>query len=495
MKKILLLLAFFAGALLYSQEPIQCQDVTIQLDETGEATITSSDVLVNSSGTLIGLRYDNDSELSFDYDGLTQSLEMNDEISICNEIVGPLGSDINPINNEQYFSLDVLDAGYSFFSECSTGGEYWYQGFGVFCELPLTFAFDRNGILYFIPEQLPSTLSTFEISSNTYNQVLSSGFQFDYFGSGITYNFDNHSILISTLNQGNLKIFEFNIENQTIIELFEIFVNEESCANAIQYVGENQVVIGGHCESIFLININSQESAMLINSGLTDIEDFIFEEDLIENSSVNVSSFNCDDIGENNVISQVELNNGEIITCESTVTIVPKFEFFSCRNFAFLEIDEASGLGIIPDLTQNLQVISSCSSNFTIVQNPPSGTLVPLDQFIEITNTATDELGQSTVCNTKALASTLSISEYELKESLSFYPNPTTTSITLRNDNNTPLTKVEMTDIRGRVIETIDLSTMTTEKEIDMTNYASGVYFAHITAGDIVVIKRVIKKS
>jgi bacillolysin len=91
-------------------------------------------------------------------------------------------------------------------------------------------------------------------------------------------------------------------------------------------------------------------------------------------------------------------------------------------------------------------------------------------------------------------SATLSVSDANYLESgVRIYPNPSNGLFTLKKIKNIDLITAEVFDINGRSIKTIDLTTMQNEKEIDITNVASGVYFMTLTSKDAKSVVKLIR--
>ena len=74
------------------------------------------------------------------------------------------------------------------------------------------------------------------------------------------------------------------------------------------------------------------------------------------------------------------------------------------------------------------------------------------------------------------------------------YPNPSNGLFTLKKITNIELLKAEIFDINGRSIKSIDLTAMQTEKVIDITNVASGIYFMSLTSKDAKSVIKLIRQ-
>jgi hypothetical protein len=92
-------------------------------------------------------------------------------------------------------------------------------------------------------------------------------------------------------------------------------------------------------------------------------------------------------------------------------------------------------------------------------------------------------------------SATLSVADSKyLENGVRIYPNPSNGLFTLKKIKNIDLIKAEVFDINGRSIKTIDLTTMENEKEFDITNFASGVYFMSVISKDANSVMKLIKQ-
>ncbi len=82
------------------------------------------------------------------------------------------------------------------------------------------------------------------------------------------------------------------------------------------------------------------------------------------------------------------------------------------------------------------------------------------------------------------------ISNYDLDKSVSLYPNPTSDRVTISAQG--MMESVSMYDVYGKLISTMKVND--TNATVDLSSYASGVYFARITTENGVVTKRIVKK-
>ncbi|TXD84872.1 T9SS type A sorting domain-containing protein [Subsaximicrobium wynnwilliamsii] len=91
-------------------------------------------------------------------------------------------------------------------------------------------------------------------------------------------------------------------------------------------------------------------------------------------------------------------------------------------------------------------------------------------------------------------AETLSVSSSTLQNEIQVYPNPSNGLFKLKKMNNISLLKASVYDINGRLIQQVNLSEMTTEASIDMTNASTGMYFMKVQSASAEATFKLIKQ-
>ena len=205
-------------------------------------------------------------------------------------------------------------------------------------------------------------------------------------------------------------------------------------------------------------------------SGTCEPEDFG-----TPNSDINLGTPGCP--GERTVAEVTIDSQNPVIICPSDIVV---------------EVVEGEQY-TIPDYTGDATVTDNCP-NPTVTQLPAPGTMVgPGDTTITLT--ATDSAGNEAVCTfVLTVDEVLGLGESELYKNLLLYPNPTSGSLTLLNKTTTQLTNAIITDVKGRVIKTIDLSQSEIETNFSIDSFAPGMYFVKINSESNSVVKRIVKQ-
>ena len=84
--------------------------------------------------------------------------------------------------------------------------------------------------------------------------------------------------------------------------------------------------------------------------------------------------------------------------------------------------------------------------------------------------------------------------DFELGNAIALYPSPAEEQVTLSNSSSIKLEAATIYDLKGKLVSQINLHDMQSERVIDISAYATGVYMVHITGEQSSVVKRLIKK-
>lgn len=138
---------------------------------------------------------------------------------------------------------------------------------------------------------------------------------------------------------------------------------------------------------------------------------------------------------------------------------------------------------------QNWDTTLVQTTSYTFTNLPPqTRVLVRIYAVCSSTSISTTPLVGS--FNTTAEEDTLGIDDY-LARIISVYPNPTSGMITILSTQSN-ISNVDLYDVYGQQIFTAKIED--NKAEIDMSDYASGVYFARIKTAEGIVTKRIVKK-
>ncbi len=215
--------------------------------------------------------------------------------------------------------------------------------------------------------------------------------------------------------------------------------------------------------------------------------------------AVDVTEVTCADIGTPITVTVFASDaSGNIAACTATVTVVDALgPVITCPADQTVDPGEGNLFYEVPDYfaTGEATVTDNCTDPVTITsQDPAVGELIS-DGVYTVTLTAEDEYGNVGECTFElTVESILGLDDNKLDSSISMYPNPAQSNVTISNSSNILLDKAAIYDTNGRLISTTDLSDMQQEKTIDVSNLATGVYMVQIQGENATAVKRLVKE-
>ncbi len=205
--------------------------------------------------------------------------------------------------------------------------------------------------------------------------------------------------------------------------------------------------------------------------------------------SLDITNFDCYNIGENNVTLTVTDPSGNTDTCITIITIEDNIApILVCPDDQYIEAGP-DGTVTLPDYVLNNDVTATdnCTENLMIIQDPVTGTIFGVGNHI-ISFTTTDESGNEDTCSFELQVPIFGINDNHFFKGLSIYPNPSSNKITV--DSKTELLEsIQIFDISGKqILHFNNISSY--EKLIDISILSNGVYFLNINN---TVTKKLIK--
>ena len=217
----------------------------------------------------------------------------------------------------------------------------------------------------------------------------------------------------------------------------------------------------------------------------------------VSSLSLDITDFTCADIGDNTVELTVTDQSGNSVTASATVTVsdgtLP--EIICPSDFT---VSVSGGNYTVPNYLQEGDVVASdnCDNDLNSVQTPTPGTVLGVG-IHTITVEVTDDSANTAQCTfVVTVENSLGIDDQVLSESsVVLFPNPAKDFVTLKNNSNIQLLNATIVDLKGSLIQSIDLRNMAKDnKVISTANYQSGVYFIQVSSAKGLVVKRLIKQ-
>jgi hypothetical protein len=217
-------------------------------------------------------------------------------------------------------------------------------------------------------------------------------------------------------------------------------------------------------------------------------------------TAVSIDQFDCGDIGAPIMVTYFATDaSGNSASCNAFVTVVDNLApVVVCPEDMLVDTDPGSITYTVPDFFANgmATATDNCTVPVTIFsQTPAPGTLL-LDGTYTFTFTATDASGNVGQCSSFELIvqSTLGISVGPDYSTLTMYPNPASSQVTIGNPNMLMIDTVSIYDINGRLVRAVRANA-TNDVSVDVSDLSSSVYMVIITGEDgASTVKRLIKK-
>ncbi|RFN57619.1 HYR domain-containing protein [Marixanthomonas ophiurae] len=212
-----------------------------------------------------------------------------------------------------------------------------------------------------------------------------------------------------------------------------------------------------------------------------------------------ITEVSCADIGTPMTITIFASDaSGNIASCTAEINVVDTLApEVTCPEDQSVDPGTGNLFYEVPDYFASGEgsALDNCTDPVTITsQNPAPGELLS-DGVYTVTLTAEDEYGNVGTCTFElTVESILGVDDNSLSNSISMYPNPADSQVTISNKSDVALQNAVIYDINGKLINQYDLSNMQGKQVIDVSALATGVYVVQITGETSSVSKRLIIK-
>ncbi|GAA4896821.1 hypothetical protein GCM10023311_21960 [Flaviramulus aquimarinus] len=204
----------------------------------------------------------------------------------------------------------------------------------------------------------------------------------------------------------------------------------------------------------------------------------------VTSKSLDVSSFTCADLGANTVMLTVEDANGNSNTASATVTVVDSVNPVAIGQDINIDL---AGNPSITITANNVDNGSSDNCGFTLS--------IDVDTFTTPGNypvvlTITDDAGNmNSTTVTVTIIDTLSIEDVEISaRNIKLYPVPTESYLNI--STKLVINTLSIYSINGKLLKRIK----TPKTKINLSNLSAGIYFLKFNIDNVSVTKQVIKK-
>jgi len=192
-------------------------------------------------------------------------------------------------------------------------------------------------------------------------------------------------------------------------------------------------------------------------------------------------------------------SSGNIASCTAMVTVVDTLgPVIDCPLDQTVDSDPDSITYTLPDYFGEgiVTATDNCTIPVTIFsQSPAPGTLL-LDGTYTITLTATDAFDNESVCTFELIVDTiLGRDDNRLDfSSLTLYPNPAEYTVTIGNPKFMAIDNINVYDIQGRLVLSKNTGGATGNQTLEVGHLASAVYMVVIESNGKQAVKRLIRK-
>ncbi len=213
-------------------------------------------------------------------------------------------------------------------------------------------------------------------------------------------------------------------------------------------------------------------------------------------AALDISEFDCDDIGDVLVTVFITDINGNASTCTAIVTVKDGVDpVLTCPADLLVEVDEGTSY-TVPDFIDDgtVTVTDNCTDPVTLTtQDPAPGTILP-EGVYTVTMTAEDDYGNGTSCTFDlTVVGVLGGVTFDIS-TIVMYPNPATTEVRISNPQQIALKEALIFDLTGRIVGTYDLRGMGTDIGLDIARLATATYTVIIKGEDGQIVKQLVKE-
>ena len=184
-------------------------------------------------------------------------------------------------------------------------------------------------------------------------------------------------------------------ENIVILTVTDSSGNIDQCQSIVTI--EDSIVPTAICQDVVIILDDSGNGSI----SAEDVDGGSYDNGGIATLTVSQTNFDCSHLGENTVALTVEDLNGNIDTCEATVTVIDEMspQILECvpnKHISYTDNCEYS----MPSYLDEFEFYDNCAdvTTATIVQTPAPGELFSGNQIIDVSISVTDSYGLIDVC-------------------------------------------------------------------------------------------------
>jgi uncharacterized protein YrzB (UPF0473 family) len=211
---------------------------------------------------------------------------------------------------------------------------------------------------------------------------------------------------------------------------------------------------------------------------------------------VNEIDATCGNIGTTTLELMITDVSGNTDTCTATITVEDvQPPTVLCPDNQTIELTEAMPAFELPDYVATGEaIVSDNCEPVALTQDPVPGTMLEEGVYM-ITLCATDASGNESCCTFElTVEDVLGINDDVFLTNLDMYPNPARDQVFISNPNGITITNIALYDLAGRLVLNNKQSQTLTEISVDLSTIAKGTYFVRIESVFGIVHKQLIKR-
>ncbi|HIB48693.1 MAG TPA: HYR domain-containing protein [Flavobacteriaceae bacterium] len=210
--------------------------------------------------------------------------------------------------------------------------------------------------------------------------------------------------------------------------------------------------------------------------------------------SLDIDTFDCSDVGKPVTVTLTVTNgNGVTDSCTAVVNVVDTLDpTITCPDDQVVQSD---GLYTLPDYVANGLVVyqDNCGPLTTVQQEPAPGTMLDLGEYL-INFTATDPSGNEIDCFFRlTIEELLGTNTTVSLETVTLFPNPASEFIVIANPARIELQEVAIYDMTGRLVQNLAVNNAA-ETVVPISHLASASYMVLITSETQQLTKQLVKE-
>ncbi|GAB5398657.1 MAG: hypothetical protein Aureis2KO_02420 [Aureisphaera sp.] len=489
---------------------VSCQDITVILDASGNGSILPSDIDGGSSDNcgITSSSLDISSFTCADVGNNVVTLsvtDVNGNTGTCTANVTVL-DDLNPTAVCQNITLSLDGNGLATLEASQIdGGSSDFCGIASMSVSPNTFDCSNlgaNTVTLTVTDTSGNTdtcsaIVTIEDDTDPTAVCQNITIQLDASGNAFIDPSDidggsTDACGIASISASNTLFNCSNVgANSVLLTVLDTSGNIDNCS-AIVTVEDNvpPTVI---CQDI-AIQLDISGTAFIT---VTDIDGGTNDACGISAITIDTNTFDCDDLGTNNVTLTATDIYGNTASCIAVVTVTDTIDPTVVCPSNQTEVILIGTQFTVPDyFALGLATADdNCTDPITIVsQNPAVGTQLTEGTYT-VSITVEDESGNNESCNFQLIVDeVLGVNDLDANKVVKLVPNPTTGSVAILNSGAVQINKIVIYDLMGRVLMVKEEDLLSAEIVLDVSNLPSAQYIVQLETDKGAWIQQLIKE-